>query len=376
MPELLQLMESWDGFNPVAATRINEAAVGRLIDLMGNTQRLPAFKQEYLLREAITTADFPGLFGFVIERDIAARYQLAKPNWRMFAKRGTLPNFNVAELHKVQGNDGLLGQVAEKAPYPLLAATNGHYHRQLQKWGAMFDISFEAVINDVLGAFGDIPQRFADAAIYTEGSLATMAVAQAAGPNVLLYGAPIVDAADAANVTNLGALPLSIVNLEATIGLLAGQADSLGRPIGLDAAVLMVPPTLRIRAMQILNSAYQIATTNAGVPLPSANVISQLNIQLCVNPLLPVIDTSANRNFTWYLFADPNVRPAVQVDFLRGQESPEVCMKASDKATTGGALMSPYSGDFATDNIMYRVRHIVGASRLDPRATYAQVAAA
>jgi hypothetical protein len=368
-------MESWDGFNPVTTTRINEAAVGRLIDLMGNSQRLPSWKQEYLLREAITTADFPNLFGFIIERDLLARYSLATPNWRMFAKRGTLPNFNIAEAHKVQGNDGLLAQVAEKAPYPLMTTSNGHYHRQLAKWGGAFDVSFEAIVNDVLGAFSDIPQRFADAALYTEAYLATMAVAQAAGPNALLYGAPIADAADAQNVTNLGALPLSITNLETTIGLMSAQQDSLGRPLGLEGAVLMVPPRLKIRALQILNSAYQMVTTTANVPLPQANVISQLNLQLCVNPLLPIVDTSGNHDFTWYLFADPNVRAAVQVDFLRGQESPEVVMKASDKATTGGALMSPYSGDFASDNIMYRVRHICSAARLDPRATYAQVAA-
>jgi hypothetical protein len=366
-------MESFDGFNPVSATRINEAAAGRLIDLMANTQRLPAWRQEYLLREAITTSDFPALFGFIIERDITARYSLAKPNWRMFAKRGTLPNFNQAEAHKVQGNDGLLAQVAEKAPYPLMTVANGHYHRQLRKWGGMFDISFEAQINDVPGAFADIPQRFADAATYTEAWLATAAIAQAAGPNVLLFGAPIADPADAQNVTNLGALPLSITNLETTIGLMAGQTDSLGRPLGLEGVVLVVPPLLKIRAMQILNSVSQMATTGANVPLPTANVLSQLNLQLCVNPLLPVIDTSGNRNFTWYLFADPNVRAAVQVDFLRGQETPEVVMKASNKATTGGALLSPYSGDFATDNIMYRVRHFCAAVPLDPRAAYAQV---
>ncbi len=37
-----------------------------------------------------------------------------------------------------------------------------------------------------------------------------------------------------------------------------------------------------------------------------------------------------------------------------GQEDPEICMKDSDKVTVGGGALSPFSGDFATDNIFYR----------------------
>jgi len=48
-------------------------------------------------------------------------------------------------------------------------------------------------------------------------------------------------------------------------------------------------------------------------------------------------------------------------------------MKASNKVSVGGGgLMSPLSGDFETDNIMYRVRDVVGGTPLDPRMTYLQ----
>jgi hypothetical protein len=64
------------------------------------------------------------------------------------------------------------------------------------------------------------------------------------------------------------------------------------------------------------------------------------------------------------------------MDFLAGQSSPEICMKSSDKIPVGGGgEMSPYGGDFATDDIFYRVRHVMGGWQLDPRAAYAQVSA-
>jgi hypothetical protein len=377
MPQLLEVMERWDGFNPVSAVRINEAGAARLLNLISNRDRLPAHRQEYLLREAITTSDFPALFGFVLEQDIIARYRAVVAPWRAYTKVGTLPNFNLARAHKVIGNDGLLPAVAERAPYPEQVVASGFYTRQLAKYGGQFDLSWESVVNDALGAFSDIPQRFADAALYTEAFNVTSLYAAAAGPNPLLFGAPIADAADGANVTNVGALPLTIANLETTIGLMAAQRDAQGKPLGIRAAHLVVPPMLELTARAILTSAVRewipAAAAPATVPMPAANVLPQMGLQLHVDPLLPVIDLSGNGNGTWYLFAEPSRIAAIQLDYLRGYEQPEIVMKASDKVTTGGTAISPFAGDFATDDIIYRVRHVMGGSRLDPRGAYAQV---
>ena len=86
-----------------------------------------------------------------------------------------------------------------------------------------------------------------------------------------------------------------------------------------------------------------------------------------------MIDVSGNGNTTWYLFAEPSQGAAVHVARLRGHEQPEICMKASDKVTAAGGNLSPFSGDFATDNIFYRVRVVWGGVAGDPRFTYAQI---
>jgi hypothetical protein len=104
-------------------------------------------------------------------------------------------------------------------------------------------------------------------------------------------------------------------------------------------------------------------------------VVSQIGMQLHVDPWLPIVDATNYDDYTWYVFAEPSLGAAVEFSYLSGYEDPEVCMKASDKVTLGGGgNISPFTGDFATDNVFYRVRHVFGSTQLDPRYTYAQAA--
>ena len=73
---------------------------------------------------------------------------------------------------------------------------------------------------------------------------------------------------------------------------------------------------------------------------------------------------------SWYLFSDPKELAALEAAHLRGHEMPEICMKASDKVTIGGGAINAMSGDFATDNIFYRVRVVFGGITEEWRAFY------
>lgn len=380
MTEFMDLMDGWDGYSPLASVKLNEAAMARAVDLIFNRDRMPPHRHRYLLTEAITTADFPVLFGGVLDRQMLALYQAAPSPWRSYVPTGTLPDFRVATLHKVQGNQQILPRVREKEEYAITPMVEASYNRQLFKRGRKFDISWEAIINDAFGAFDDIAQRFANAAVYTEATAASMVYSSAAGPNAALFGAPIADV-DGQNVTNAGVLGLTIANLEITMNLMAMQTDVQGRPLGIRGVHLVVPPALEWTARAILSSAYKQhvdpegaanAVASAFIPLPTANVAPQMGLQLHVDPLLPVIDGVAP-NTTWYLFADQAQGKFGQVDFLRGHESPEICMKASNKVTLTGGPIGPFEGDFDTDDILWRVRHCLGETQLDPRYAYAQV---
>jgi hypothetical protein len=359
------------GFAPVPSQRFSEAQIAGCLDMIRNADHLPAHRHEYLMKEAITTSDFPLLFGATIERELVARYRFSKIDMSMYIKQTTVPNFNAHTRDRLDGLTGLLPPVSEKGEY--LVSTKPTQNRtsiQVSKRGAQFDISWEALINDGLGAFSDIAQRYADAAINTEAQGMTGLTTTTTGPIATMYAAPIT-LPDGSTCTNVGVLDLTIANLETTLGLLAAQAGPNGDPLGLRGKYLVVPPSLELRARAILTSTLILST--AAAPIPATNVLPQMGLQLIVNPWLPIVDTSGNRNGTWYLFADTTQCWAAEWARLRGHEAPEICMKSSDKVSPTGSLISPFDGDFASDNVFYRVRVVGGGTALDPRATYAQV---
>ena len=364
-----------EAFRPVSG-RFSEAQIAEAIDLMRNSQRMPSHRHEYLLREAITTSDFPYLFGTVIEQELVARYRFAPSNWSAYTKQSTLPNFNIHTRNRLDGLTHRLPLVGEKGEY--LVSTKPTHNRttiQLVKRGQQFDISWESLINDGLGAFQDVAQRYADAARNTEAFQVTSLYSSATGPNALLYGAPIT-MPDGSTCTNLGALPASVLNLQTTLGLMAQQLDPAGEPLGIRGIHIVCAPSREIQWRNIITSAVNMWTESAGgaaIPYPMTSVLPQMGLQLHVDPWLPIVDATGNDNGTWYVFADTSQGYAIEWARLRGHETPEICMKASDKAAPGGALLSPFSGDFATDNVFYRVRIVGAGVQLDPRLTYAQV---
>jgi len=85
---------------------------------------------------------------------------------------------------------------------------------------------------------------------------------------------------------------------------------------------------------------------------------------------IPIVASSANGSTSWFLFGNPdNGRPALEMGFLRGHEEPEIFMKAPNSIRVGGG--GEDFGDFDTDSVEYKVRHIFGGTREDPKMTVA-----
>lgn len=377
MSEFLESMRAWEGFAPVRKSA-DEQAMAEALNLIQNKAGYTPRRHAAILEEAITTTDFPYLFGQVIDRQLLANYKGFDADWKNYMRVTTVPDFNVVRREKLHGTDSRLPVVPEKGEYQPSTPTNCRYTYNVKKYGRQFDISWEAMINDSLGAFQDVPQRMALAAARTEYYFATSLFAAATGDgNANLYGATITDCGQ--EITNLGVLPLTIGNLETTMELMAAQTNPAGEPLGIRAKHLVVGPALEFTARQILTSSVKMWTAESidvdgtvySTPYPTNNVVSQMGLQLHVNPYIPVIDTT-HGDTSWYLFADPSDVAAMEFGYLRGHETPEIVMKSSDKVMPSGAAVSPFSGDFATDNIMYRVRHVFGGTPMDPRATYLQ----
>ena len=188
--------------------------------------------------------------------------------------------------------------------------------------------------------------------------------------------------------------PFSITALQQAMIILMSQVDLDGEPISIEDFTLVYPPALDVPVKNTLN-ATQVWMNDQGGTIglegsgatQSATSLQRLLannwarniVRPAKNYYLPIVDTT-HGNTAWYLFANPaNGRPALQQSFLLGRESPELFMKAPNQIAIGEGRMgpgnpgmpgtsqaNPMDGDFLTDSIIYKIRHVLGGTLLDP----------
>jgi len=359
--EYLELLESEKGYTAlrdIARGENYDQRLAEVVNLLGNADHLAPHRREYLIREALTTSDFPLLFGDVLDRQVLANYKAVDPVWKPFVKMSTNKDFKASYRFAITGGDQYLAEVAEKGEYLASDRTEAKYSLTLKKYGRQFDISWETLINDDLNALKDTPQRFAMAAVRTEHRIVTG-----------MYARNAIYSAARGNAANIA---LTIANLETAVAAMMAFVDANGEPIMNRPKYLVVRPADEFTARQILTSATKMWTESAGgaaTAYPTTNVIAQYGLQLIVDPYLAIYG-GADLATQWYLFADPKDIAAFEFAHLQGHERPEICMKDSDKVSVGGGAITPFSGDFATDNVFYRVRHVFGGTSLDWRGSY------
>ena len=336
-------------------------------------RRLSSTERAFRVEEALTTSDFPLMFGDVLDRLLLAAYKTVEPAWKPFTKMSTVKDFRDAYRFAVYGSDQFLPQVGEKGEYLASKLDELRYTIAVLKYGRQIDLSWEAMINDDLGALRDIPERFAKAAVRTEHRIMTTLYASDEGAHTEGAGGNLYELGINCNIAASADCPLTIANLEHGVKTMNQFTDIGGEPILASPKFLVVCPALEFTARQILTSALKMWTDDAGGVLdahPTSNVIATIGLQLIVDKYLPVVNTGADQDTQWYLFSDPADIASLEAAHLSGHESPEIAMKSSDKVTVGGGPISPFSGDFATDNVFYRVREVFGGTKLDWRGSF------
>lgn len=319
-------------------------------------------------QEAMTTSDFQFLFADIIDRQMLAAYNARTVMWQKFAKKGRVRDFRTVRRFTLDGGQAVLDKVKQNTEYPAAAVTDGKYEYNVEKYGKRLPFTWEDFINDDLDALSDMPNRLSQSAAFSEEKFATALFAGTTGPSGTFFSS--------GNKNIVTANPvLSVAGLATAFGVLAAQVDTDGNPIYIDGVSLVVPPALEITALNIVN-ATEILAADGGGPGTGSNQLRVTNwmrnrVQVVVDPWLPIISTT-NGNTSWYLFADPSVgRPAMEIGFLSGHESPELFMKSPNAVRIGGGAVDPMDGDFDTDAIDHKIRHVFGGTLMDPKSAVA-----
>ncbi len=330
------------------------------------------------IKEAMTTDDFPILFGDILDRQVLASYQEAPTIWPNIAKRRVLRDFRQANLHPpVTGADGRLDEVGEMEEYPAEPVNEqATIPLTVTKFGRRVSFSWETNLNDDLDQLTSIPSRLGKAARRTENYAATELYIGTAGPHATLYtGSNIINIANGGSADNP---PLSIAALQSAFTVWGNILDEVSEPIVHELATLVVPPALEVVANNIVNATTLELTEAGGIvgatPFPEQRLHvanwMQKRLKVVVDTLIPIV-ADTNGATSWFLFGAPgDDREALVMTFLRGFEQPSMWIKSPNaRRIGGGGEVDPMDGDFDSDGIMYRVRHVNGSARIDSRAT-------
>lgn len=297
------------------------------------------------LTEAVNTAQWADAFGETLNRMLIREYSFAPlRSWEQLVSDNTpITDFKNQRRDRIGGYD-TLAVVGEAAAYPLLTSpTDEEASFQVKKYGGIEEVTFEAFANDDLNAIRRVPRAMARAAALTIYNAIWNTLI--AGNAVTTYDAVALFAVGHGNTT--GPLTLTEAAL-ATLRQKMVQQQQLGETSGFIGAIpryLGVPSDLWLAGSKLVRSQAVPGGTN-----DERNVFADGSLEL-----LEVPTWTAAGDF--YLFADPQSHPMIEMGWYNGRRDPEILVQ---DAPNVGAV-------FTNDVVKYKIRHIWEAVVLDHR---------
>lgn len=368
----LAAADSLEGFGRGGQRGDRAAFMARVVqmnDLLTNRDRLPLPEMRYRLYQAMSTSDFPYVTGAVLERRLLGEFDDYPETIERLFRRTTRLNFNLNDAIRVDGGDGRLEEVAEGGEYTMTQLVEDKWQYRLKVYGRKAALSWQAMVNDDLGAFNSIPSRFGRGARRTRQFLMTSLFMGANGWRSTLFDS-------SGGQTAVATTALDPTNLAAAIKAFA-EYTIHGEPIVSRPKYLYVCPALEQKAVELVNEPALLAlvTGLASTSGKSTERVSLSNeyirrtrLEVVVDPWAPYVATSGTLGSTvWGLFAEPNDTPAGEIGVLMGHETPVIVTRAPNAVRIGGGFDV---GSFETDGVEYKVRDVFGGVAMYPQARW------
>ena len=281
-----------------------------------------------------STSDFPLLLGSTVNRSLRAAYEVAPQTWRPLGRQTTVPDFR-AVTRAALGDIAALEKIKEHGEYQYGTLEEDGAPIKVAKFGKIIAITWEAIVNDDLGAFTRVPQALGNAAAQTESDVVWSLLL--GNPNYT-DSTPIFHA-DHGNLAASGGA-INTTTLAAARASMRKQKTKGGAFLNLAPEFLVVGPDKELEAYQFTSSNY--------VPAKNADINDSRNAALTV-----IVDARITGN-QWYLYASPGVVDTFEYAYLEGEK---------------GVFTETREG-FEVDGMEIKARLVFGAGWIDYRAGY------
>jgi ATP-dependent Clp endopeptidase proteolytic subunit ClpP len=286
-----------------------------------------------------STSDFPYLLENSLGKELQRAYGAFAETWRKIAYVSSVPDFKVNSRIKL-GSFNSLDTVLEGAEFTHGTLREEKETIQALTKGKLISLTRQAIINDDLNGFMRIAGLMGRAAARTIGndvySVITANAAMADGTAIFH--------ADHSNLAGTGAAP-TVATVGAARSAMRLQQDISGNDyLDIQPSIILGPVALEDTLAVLMASETDPAQANSKKPNAVRNAA-----EVVTDPRLDASSTTA-----WYLLANPELAPLIEVAFLDGNENPYLESK----------------NGFTIDGVDWKVRLDYGTDSIEHRGGY------
>lgn len=253
-----------------------------------------------------STSDFPSLLGDASRRAVLQGYQEAEENFDQFTRAVNVPDFKPTNLVGL-GAFSDLDIVPEGGEYKQGTFSEQSQAMKIVTYGKLFTITRQAIINDDLGIFSDVPRKMGQAARRTLAK----AVFDLINKNPMLADGERLFSAKHGNL-----LPSSLIST-ASVGAMQAamrlQKDKDGNLIQVPMKGLLTPVSLGLQARAVRAAEFAVGE---GTGDRDPNTVRN-TFEVWDHGRLDEKDAKA-----WYGLANPAFVDGIVVGYLDGNQSP------------------------------------------------------
>lgn len=195
------------------------------------------------------------------------------------------------------------------------------YTNKADTYAKMLAITRQDIINDDLGALTSVPRKLGRGAALKLNDIFWTAFLY--GETSGFFAATHTVAGNTGNANlNEGAADMTLAGLTATELMFMNQVDPNGLPLGITPAILLVPSALKAAATALMDPQSRLIT-GASSTLPDSNVFRG-RFRVESSPYLHNTAYTGYSASKWYMMADPNDLPTIEIVALNGRVEPVI----------------------------------------------------
>jgi hypothetical protein len=339
-------------------------------------------RDQFKLYEQVAFSDLPAQLTPLIRRTLLDSFTQAPTVWNRFAslqlletidKDEELDVFDFRDQSNIAASNlgepfvpGALPNVGPENQYQKIKMRGSSKYVRTTTLGESFGLEWQAIINTrgvAVNLLDEAIKAFGEHAAGAEDVAATKQLVNGGGISASLG----TGTGDGGNHLGTDAPLASILDVQAAVR----QAQTFiidGVQVYFDKFALVVPPNAVSNAKQVLSSKLiaSVGATSARAARYEQIIDLGAEIDVVSDRFLtqPTLGGTAAKP-AWFLVPVGGPRPVISVNKLRGYENPSYWLKNSNAVTYGSGSDVPIlEGDFDTDAIESKVRHVVDGSLL------------